>query len=1236
MDEIDNHPLALLFLLDQDYFTLFLEYAQSMGWVDLILFLLEVDVLRFKSDEAFHRLVNSRLPCSAAYQQLAEEIWKRLLRQSTLLTKSSNRIWSSLKRLIIDHSEIHIEEVLKDATKRKYFEKFLQVEPNDLACLQCYISALEIIRELQPFLLQEGMKASVQCFGNHVNHRKSTSILKRWRGSSKATLMNFQQPSSLSNHSHKGNLPTTTVGGAGVGGGGGGSSSSGGMVAEEMPKQEFSDALGALECLLRGLRSLQRQFFPVASQNTSSSSNTTTTTMMTNNQILGLNILNRSKRNGNNNSNNNNNNSNNNAGQTIAPTSTISCSGLSETLKMEIVSSLAQNNVIRLEDIEIIDPIYAITCCEIFYNHLHTLCNELHNYLNSQFILFQQSDEYITLCAQHLAWQSPSIQIYLQKSCFLSDLLSIDQVMGKEKVMHWADPRARGVLFLRYSLPTDAFKLEVCMPQDHLLTRDFIHWLPHRVRMWRYYTNNSDNDDYDENEDGNENGDGKREVEQQQQQPSHHSLSCSSSTAVESHGKDEIEEDDNEEDEENAAEEDSSSSDYNLLQVVGIQIDHENIFQDDQTYSMILNHDEEITQTIRRTISDFHDPIRTVLSIANHYLPCSLTLNGALRELGMSSTIVHGVSGNSNTVGNSTTTKRFTSKLTITAVMSADRSGWSVLQEANRKVRRVSSSSATIAQRIVLHDSYQKYWKKVLDLYQQVMKENDKEIHPVFHSQPCLYDLYLGSHLQHDGYKPTGSSSGGGSGSGSTIIEDDDDLRRLLLTYPITKHYGIYDTSISILLTIIPIRLLLQILMLLITNGPSIMLIGSSSSLLVQLQDCLPRLFYPFHIEHQSISIQCPQQLYQTFHIHKKAFTLYSAHPSASFVIPTAAIGGTGGISSSVSFSLPNSKSPLPSSMKRHSSQLLTELVPETISGSSEDISHSPLPLRSGQNRPSPLLSPSSSAPKEQYDINKKHLYFIDARSYHLARADLLNQTADLPSIDKREKVIAFDLDAGLVIESFLSLDSNGESTENCNNLFDLHDYRLFQSAHFDALRQLQNTLQQAIYRYSCERQRLEERYRYDMKALNEFNERQAEVILQSNSEIELAFHMFWTKLILFALPEHLLHFKEYGCIGCDIQSVLAQLLTINSNTMNFAMTTASLSSWRPIMTTSTPRVDGLSRENIRQMGFEDFLSFYNDHTAQAGRSLLHIFYADFFAGLSPVLLDLLRRHGVLLERWKF
>eukprot|EP00981_Chlorochromonas_danica_P003318 scaffold644_cov168-Ochromonas_danica.AAC.10 len=623
--------------------------------------------------------------------------------------------------------------------------------------------------------------------------------------------------------------------------------------------------------------------------------------------------------------------------------------------------------------------------------------------------------------------------------------------MGKEKVMHWADPRARGVLFLRYSLPTDgialssssssssaaaavaslssvskeeveevkesessskqearlkeefglranplaakpliAFKLEVCMPQDHLLTRDFIHWLPHRVRMWRYYTNNSDNDDYDENEDGNENGDGKREVEQQQQQPSHHSLSCSSSTAVESHGKDEIEEDDNEEDEENAAEEDSSSSDYSdteiisptqassmdwdslfynpkhpsssplssslhpeeqvvkgkgndhhhvsqenripergetsqqsdnmnnnknnnnnnkegilnlieedltnpqclssetivtllldLLQVVGIQIDHENIFQDDQTYSMILNHDEEITQTIRRTISDFHDPIRTVLSIANHYLPCSLTLNGALRELGMSSTIVHGVSGNSNTVGNSTTTKRFTSKLTITAVMSADRSGWSVLQEANRKVRRVSSSSATIAQRIVLHDSYQKYWKKVLDLYQQVMKENDKEIHPVFHSQPCLYDLYLGSHLQHDGYKPTGSSSGGGSGSGSTIIEDDDDLRRLLLTYPITKHY---------------------------------------------------------------------------------------------------------------------------------------ELVPETISGSSEDISHSPLPLRSGQNRPSPLLSPSSSAPKEQYDINKKHLYFIDARSYHLARADLLNQTADLPSIDKREKVIAFDLDAGLVI----------------------------------------------------------------------------------------------------------------------------------------------------------------------------------------------------------------------------
>lgn len=229
--------------------------------------------------------------------------------------------------------------------------------------------------------------------------------------------------------------------------------------------------------------------------------------------------------------------------------------------------------------------------------------------------------------------------------------------------------------------------------------------------------------------------------------------------------------------------------------------------------------------------------------------------------------------------------------------------------------------------------------------------------------------------------------------------------------------------------------------------------------------------------------------------------------------------------------------------------------------------------------------------------------------------------------------------------------------------------------------------------------------------------------VRRSNGHCEAAFHTLWMQLLLQALPAHLSYEPSSQILGCDMQSVLAQLMvrnhghhmpsnrrnsrtqrrgTNNSNnssnrTRARSNTTGSGSQPGGTQSGSSPQqstnhkqhttftnnphqsthnvltgqglynmqgghaaqphrpsmtlgctlpygvdldhdltVNGYTCQEIQRLAFGDFLTLYNDHTARAGISLCHAWYAECLVGLSPALLDLLHRHGEVLRNQAF
>lgn len=136
-------------------------------------------------------------------------------------------------------------------------------------------------------------------------------------------------------------------------------------------------------------------------------------------------------------------------------------------------------------------------------------------------------------------------------------------------------------------------------------------------------------------------------------------------------------------------------------------------------------------------------------------------------------------------------------------------------------------------------------------------------------------------------------------------------------------------------------------------------------------------------------------------------------------------------------------------------------------------------------------------------------------------------------------------------------------------------------------------------------------------------------LILIGNSAIEMAFHTFYLDLILEPLPKFIQYIPQLKVVCCNMQHVLSELLCNRQH---------------DVTKQGCDHGTSVQKEELLQLNFEEFLAFLNAGTTRSAlhdpvvRASLfpHAFYADFFVGLSPTLVNFLQRHGRIIERWSF
>ncbi len=406
MDEVENHALSLLLLLDEHLLPLFLEWSVTCGLSNMVLFLLDADFLRYKSGDnictiqderkfsvimhyisktyeletnqsnvnvfnvmtkdhidCIERVQNSGLPLLSVCSKLTDAVWGDLLSQGRNIVASPQ--WISLRRNLITfyhHSNcktnesneetldtLGLEHVLGDPALCKYFERFLHHDPSELASLHCLLMVRKLLARVE-----------------NIDYPTSRSISIEGKG--------FKDVSKYEDKSH--------------------------MI-------EVGEAF---KILLSGARALQRQFFPAGSAFLSTFSLTT--------MMGGLRRV---------------------SGNT---TTIANCAGLSEALRMEIVATLGLNSAVRTDEVDNVDKAYAISCSTIIKQLLVALEGEMVSFLSIRYGSFKQkSDDFAMMVAVLQCRSNPSVLRYKKKVDFLHD------VVRREHVVHWADSRAKGVLF---------------------------------------------------------------------------------------------------------------------------------------------------------------------------------------------------------------------------------------------------------------------------------------------------------------------------------------------------------------------------------------------------------------------------------------------------------------------------------------------------------------------------------------------------------------------------------------------------------------------------------------------------------------------------------------------------------------------------------------------------------------------------------------------------------------------
>eukprot|EP01034_Spumella_vulgaris_P022904 gene22904-29081_t len=239
--------------------------------------------------------------------------------------------------------------------------------------------------------------------------------------------------------------------------------------------KEFSDPFEAFRLLLDGTRSLQKQFFPVSPHagNTSSGGNyvnilsfTTNSTSRTGSgmQTRRVGDMDDQRMSAYSQGTRDREDSQDSDGDTasysgssvtVASSSSVggsntnkptnrNCSGLTESLRMELAATLSLNSSVRTRNIETVDQAFAFACANTLDRLLHALERETYAYIAKVYKVFETSTDYATMVATKRANHAPQIASYIERLEFLSDRVR------HEKQVHWTDPQSAGKMYMFY------------------------------------------------------------------------------------------------------------------------------------------------------------------------------------------------------------------------------------------------------------------------------------------------------------------------------------------------------------------------------------------------------------------------------------------------------------------------------------------------------------------------------------------------------------------------------------------------------------------------------------------------------------------------------------------------------------------------------------------------------------------------------------------------------------------
>lgn len=459
MDELENSPLSILLVLDDSLFPQLLEWASAERWSTLLIFILETDFFRFRSDEMHSQLPNvgqsflssrveefqlsisnpegpfskflnakqtealvrvaaSQIPLHCVLSQVCDIVWKNILSRAQGITKSSS--WPSVRRFMMKGLNINLDLVMNEPSSRIYFERFLQSEQANLSCLHCYAGVNRLLKSVALFNRPCGEAVHTDpCHDKRIRapHSSLASIAdaRHVLQSTSGSMATGSSGAAISGGT--GSRAGTTWGDPG----GDNSKVTGDILNWQDSKNKdvayaYVDTLEAFKVLLEGTRSLQKQFFPVS--NASSA---------------GSNIGHSNSRRGS-------------GGIVSVSEAVLVCGGLSEALRMEIAAALALNSSVRTSEIDSVDEAFAEACSNSLQSLLVSLELELRRHLLVKFQQFENSEEYGLMIAMSKAEKCGPVQKYLTKLEFLYDRVR------RHKFISWVQEEAKGRMYLVYGV----------------------------------------------------------------------------------------------------------------------------------------------------------------------------------------------------------------------------------------------------------------------------------------------------------------------------------------------------------------------------------------------------------------------------------------------------------------------------------------------------------------------------------------------------------------------------------------------------------------------------------------------------------------------------------------------------------------------------------------------------------------------------------------------------------------